>query len=74
MLEPKKLVAWAHDDPSTGGGTFNATFEFDGTDEDIAFVKEELAKVLSAVWDVAPRFVHVSTPEELADDPDQSGD
>jgi hypothetical protein len=60
------LIAWGEGDRTVGDGTFRAEMKVDALDPDmVSFLKEELAKALSQVWDLAPRFVHVMTKVEF---------
>lgn len=60
-----KLVVWGLGDPTVGDGTFNATLDADIAEEDLPFVKDDLRRLMSTVWDLDVRRVHVMTEDEF---------
>jgi len=60
-----KLVAFAEGDRTVGDGTFTASFETDAIcPSDIEWVKQQYVKMLSDLWDIRSRYIHVFTKEE----------
>jgi len=62
-----KLVAWGDGDRTVGDGTFNAEIRIDAIHpEMVDDLKEDFKEILSNVWDLDTRYVHVMTGEEFA--------
>ena len=60
-----KLIAWGHGDPTVGDGTFNAKFELDVCESDADWAKDHARRMLSTLWDLDEKRIHVVTEEEF---------
>jgi len=60
-----RLIAWAEGDRTVGDGTYTAQFETNTVrPSDVEWVKKQYAAMLSDLWDIRIRNIHVMTEEE----------